>query len=311
MKIKSSTLLACVLVLAPAMIMGQGYTLQSFVIGSGAVNGSSTNFKAQGTVGQSAIGTGTSTNFKGSWGFWYTLAGGGTSTGFVADLEVLLEGAYASAGVMNATLGSSLALSHPFGGPPWNYSGTESVGAGFAAAHPDVVDWIFVQVRDTTPVPTSAPMSVAAERAGFVKTDGSVVDTNGVDPLSFPTLSAGTYYVVVDHRNHIRAMTQNPPASLNDTLTYDFTDSVAKAYTTGPPAMKALAGGFAGLYAGDVNHDQQITVGDFNTWLTQTKASATGYQDADFNIDAQVLASDFNLWLVNTKVSATGQVPNP
>lgn len=311
MKLTSLTLLACVLTLAPAMVVGQTYVLKSHVIASGAVNGSSTNFKAQGTVGQSAIGTGTSTNFKGSWGFWYTLSGGAGTTGFFAQLGVLLEGAHNGAGGMSANLGSSLPLSHPFSLEPWNYTGTESVASGFAAAHPDVVDWIFVQVRDTTPDPTAPSMSVAAERAGFVKTDGSVVDTNGVDPLRFPTLAAGTYYVVVDHRNHVRAMTQNPPASVNDTLKYDFTDSVAKAYTTGPPRQKALTGGFAGLFAADLNHDQQVTASDFNIWLTKTKASAVGYQDADFNLDGQVLASDFNLWLTNTKAAAAGQVPNP
>ena len=207
MKITSSTLLACVLTVAPAMVMGQAFVLQSHVIGSGAVNGSSTNFEVQGTVGQAAIGAGTSTNFKGNWGFWYTLSGGGagTNSGFFAQLGVLLEGAYAGAGSMNANLGSSLALSQPFTGAPWNYPGTESVASGFAAANPDVVDWVFVQVRETTPGPTAPPMSVAAERAGFVKTDGSVVDTNSVYSIKLREGSHSYTLTVTDNKGAIDA----------------------------------------------------------------------------------------------------------
>lgn len=63
------------------------------------------------------------------------------------------------------------------------------------------------------------------------------------------------------------------------------------------------------MFAGDGTVDGQVTVSDFNLWLVDTKAVATGYLQTDFDLDVQVTASDFNLWLVNTKAVATSKVP--
>jgi hypothetical protein len=291
----------------------QQYVLQSNVFGSGAVTGTSSTYQLQGTVGQPAVGGGAAAGVLGNWGFWRTVASL-TADGVFADLIVLLEGPYSSAGAMSAALpADSIPLSQPFSGSPWNYPGAESVAAGFFGSNPAIVDWVFVQARATTPAPTSPPMTVAASRAGFLKTDGSIVDIDGTSSLSFPSLSAGSYYVVVDHRNHIRAMSASGVATVNDTLDYDFTDSQAKAYTPGPPAvaMKSLSGSFFGLFAGDGTRDRQVTAADFNLWLLETKAVKVGYRDPDFDLDGQVTASDFNFWLANTKSAARSLVPNP
>ena len=45
-----------------------------------------------------------------------------------------------------------------------------------------------------------------ATRAGFLKSDGTIVDTNGTSPLQFAGLGEGNYYVVVRHRNHLAIM---------------------------------------------------------------------------------------------------------
>ena len=298
------------LIAAPTMVAGQTYVLQSSVIGSGAVNGSSTNFAAQGTLGEPAIGSGSSTSFVGSWGFWHTLAavsGGGV----LANLTAFLEGPYAGSSQMSSSVEpDSIPLSQPFNQSPWNYAGSESVAAGFFTANPAVIDWVFVQVRDNTD-PTSPPMTVLGERAGFILNDGSIVDTDGSSPLSIPSLPDGTYYIVVDHRNHIRAMSASGVASAAGSLTYDFTDAMAKAYTTGPDPMKDLGDSNFGLFGGDADANGQVTANDFNLWLNQTKSAAVGYNSGDFDLNNQVIASDFNLWLTNTKAAAASQVPDP
>jgi len=89
---------------------------------------------------------------------------------------------------------------------------------------------------------------------------------------------------------------------------YDFTGAGA-AYTPGPAPMKDLGGGDFGMFAADANTDGQVTATDFNAWLVDTKAVATGYLSSDFDLDGQVTASDFNVWLVNTKAVAASQVP--
>lgn len=310
MRQKPPLLILLAFLMSPALVVGQSYQLQSYVIGSGAMNGSSANFQALGTVGQPAIGNGSSANFAGSWGFWHTLSGALGGSGVLANLTVLLEGPYDASGVMLAGLTSSLPLSHPFGGSPWNYGGSESVSSGFFAANPTIVDWVFVQVRDTVPSPPST-MTVLAERAGFLKTDGSIVDTNGVDPLSFPTLAAGTYYVMIDHRNHIRVMSSDGLASAGGTISHDFTDNMSKAYAQGGNPMRNLGDGHFAMFTGDADPDHIINTSDFTTWLVETKAVATGYNPGDFDMDAQSLTSDFTMWLVNQKAVVSSQVPPP
>jgi len=284
----------------------QNFLMPSHVIGSGAANGTSTNFKLLGTVGQSAIGTGTSTNFKGSWGFWYTLGAGGSV--ILADLDAFLEGPY-SGSAMTASLGSDIPTSQPFSGSPWNYSGSESVAGGFFGSNPTIVDWVFVQLR--TGNPASPPMTVVGQRAGFIKTDGTIVDIDGSSALSFAGLPAGSYYVVVDHRNHLRVMSPSAVASASNTVTHNFTTGLAQAYPGSGNTQKSLAGGKYGLFAADGNADDDVTAPDFNLWNTQTTAGATGYQSGDYNIDGDVTAPDFNLYNANTTAGATSYVPTP
>lgn len=305
-----------VMVLAvTATLSAQSFVLQSSVIGSGAVNGTSTNFKALGTIGQSAIGTGTSTSFHGSWGFWYTLGGGGGAA-LLADLNVFLEGPYQS-GSMNTDILASIPTSQPFSGSPWNYSGTESVPAtdtspsngtpDFFDTNNTIVDWVYVELR--TGNPASPPMSVEAKRAGFLTSDGSIVDLDGSSALSFSGVPAGSYYVVVDHRNHLRAMSASSIASASSTVTYDFTTALAQAYPGSGDTMKSLSGGKFGLFTGDANGDGQVIATDFTAWLAATTAGAIGYQATDYNLDAGCTALDFTKWLANTTAGAVSYVP--
>ena len=64
-----------------------------------------------------------------------------------------------------------------------------------------VVDWVLVELRTGT-----ASGTKVATRAAFLKSDGTIVDTNGISPLQFTGLGDGNYYVVVRHRNHLAIM---------------------------------------------------------------------------------------------------------
>lgn len=310
----------CVVVFSTTTVShAQSFVLQSSVIGSGAVNGSSTNFKALGTIGQSAIGTGTSASFNGGWGFWYALGGGGGAA-ILADLNVFLEGPY-SGSAMNVNLLASLPTAQPFSGSPWSYAGSESVpatdtGPGSPNGIPDffdtnntIVDWVYVQLR--TGNPASPPMTIESERAGFLKSDGTIVDLDGSSPLSFSGVPAGNYYVVVDHRNHVSAMTASAIASASSTVTYDFTTGVAQAYPGSGNTLSSLGSGKYGLFAGDGTPDGVIIATDFTEWLAETTAGAIGYQRADYNLDGICSALDFTAWLKNTTAGARSYVPAP
>jgi hypothetical protein len=213
----------------------------------------------------------------------------------LVNTKVFLQGPYSS-GSMSTTLNTSgyIPLSQPYGGTPWNYSGTESV-AGIPSG---VVDWVLVELRTGTP-PT---MTTMARRAAFVKSNGSVVDMDGTSQVSFDGVAAGSYYIVVWHRDHLAIMSANPVALSSSSSLYDFTTAQAQAYGTDP--MADLGDSKYGLILGDANGDGIVDATDRSSaWNDRLQ---TGYKNSDVGLDGIVDASDrseiWNKRLLQTKV---------
>jgi hypothetical protein len=221
-----------------------------------------------------------------------------TAEVLLADLKVFLQGPYSSGSMSTAlNTGGHIPLSQPFDTAPWNYAGTESVEAIPAG----VVDWVFLQLR-------SDETTVVDSRAGFITSDGMVVDLNGASPVTFNVID-NSYYVVVYHRNHLAIMNAST-MNLNKAAAedaYDFTDAQSKAYGTNP--MKDLGSGAFGLFTGDANSDGQVTSSDFNIFNPAAQSAQTGYQASDWNLDGQVTSSDFNQFNPNAQNAAQSQVP--
>ncbi|MEE9431700.1 MAG: FISUMP domain-containing protein [Melioribacteraceae bacterium] len=112
--------------------------------------------------------------------------------------KIFLEGKYSN-GSMSTTLNTQVVipLIQPFNQSPWNYGGAESV----TSIPANVVDWILVELRTDTDA-----SSTVAKRAGFLKSDGMIVELDGTSSLSFKGLSTSEHYVVVRHRNHLSIM---------------------------------------------------------------------------------------------------------
>jgi len=214
--------------------------------------------------------------------------------------KVFLEGPFDTGSMLTTLLSSGhLPLVHPYGGAPWNYGGSESV----TSIPGSVVDWILVEIRSSTEA-----SSIVANRAAFVKSDGNVVDLDGISPVKFE-IAAGEYYICIHHRNHLSIMSVAAHAISSSTELYDFTASLNAAYSAGPAAMKDLGGGSFGMFSSDANGDGQVTSSDFNVFLPAAKAAETGYHMADWNLDGQVTSSDFNFFNPNAKNAARTQVP--
>jgi len=215
------------------------------------------------------------------------LPGGGTSnaqtftvTRPVANLKLFLEGAYRGGSMITSLRsGGYLPLAQPYHTAPWGYAGSEAVGTLPAG----VVDWILLEVRTGT-----GADSRVARRAAFVKSDGSVVDTNGVSPVSISGIPGGNYFVVVFHRTHLPVMTSGAIALNDTTALYDFTTGLSKYF--GGDA-KNLGGGNFGLYGGDYSADSFIDANDFVG--TDNEQFLSGYRGADLNMDGFVDAADF------------------
>ena len=152
---------------------------------------------------------------------------------------MLLEGPYnATTDLMDDQLRaqSLIPTNQPYSGAPWNYTGTETTTATvFSTTGPDaIVDWVLLELRDKT-----NSSVVLHRRAALVQRDGSIVDVDGLNPVSFSGVTADDYFVAVRHRGHLGVMTLAAVAlSADPAALVDFS-SVA---TYGTEAMKPLDG---------------------------------------------------------------------
>jgi hypothetical protein len=210
----------------------------------------------------------------------------------VASIKVFLEGPYSN-GSMRTDLNAAgyIPSVQPYNTAPWNYTGTENV----ASIPAGVVDWILVQLRSNI-------TTTVATRAALLKSDGSVVDLDGSSPVGFAGVPAGSYYIVVRHRNHLAIMSASAVALSSSGILYDFTTSQNQAY--GANAM-ALVGSSYAMYAGDGNQSGIVTAADANGVFGVLNTA--GYNANDINLTGIVTATDANIIFSN--LNKATQVP--
>ncbi len=188
-----------------------------------------------------------------------------------------------------------LPLTQPYNNPPWNYAGSEMVN-NFPSQS---VDWVKVSFR-TNPSKSSEVLATAA----ILQEDGCLVFP---DPDFFPEHLGLSFYVVVEHRNHIGVMS---PTSINvnqGTLTYDFRD--LDSYSGGGQGQKLVGTGTWAMFAGDGDQLLDVNGYDINgidnsSWLPQNGGfNIYGY--ADYNLDGDVSGMDKILWSENNGVYST------
>jgi len=226
--------------------------------------------------------------------------------GIELDLKVFLEGPFngttMNTDLTNSTSSTILPIKQPYNTPPWNYSGTEEV---FSTFPNNTVDWILLQVRDTTDVALAIPASIKGRQAVFLLSDGSIVDINGSNPR-FGNPIEHQCYIAVLHRNHLGIISSTPLAESGGTYSYDFTSGSSQAY--GTDAQKDLGGGIFGMYAGDADANGIIELDD-KTLFWSLEAGRNGYLNSDFNLDSQTNNNDKNdIWNNNTGNSS--QIPD-
>ncbi len=79
----------------------------------------------------------------------------------------------------------------------FNTGGTDGTGN----ANDDIVDWVWVELREEQDNTTSV-----VSRSALLQRDGDVVDIDGRSPLIMRQ-KRGKYYIVITHRNHLGVMT--------------------------------------------------------------------------------------------------------
>ncbi|MFH0909887.1 MAG: choice-of-anchor D domain-containing protein, partial [bacterium] len=189
-----------------------------------------------------------------------------------SDLRALLEGPYDAAS--NAMSG---ALSIPSLSPYCEDSRLAS------AIPTNAVDWVLAQLLETN------GLGVVASRSVFVREDGVLLTDKGAPGLRLECTPNQSFYVVVKHRNHLSAMSAQPVAYTNTTVSYDFTsDSVQ--YQAGTNGAVELEAGVWGLVVGDADGEGRVRSADAT--IVQQQAGRTGYLPGDMNLDGKVDAND-------------------
>jgi hypothetical protein len=209
----------------------------------------------------------------------------------------MLEGAYYSnTGVIRNSLQQAnvLPLQEPYSALGYTFvgGGGEAMSQTAMNQH-QLVDWVLVEVRDSV-----NPEHIIYSRAALLKTDGQVVDTDGVSPVSLTYTPPGDYYIAIRHRNHLAIMPDKlfhiQPGSQ---VSFDLSDPQTPVY--GSLGGRQQSQTKALMYAGDADGNGQIqNTDDVLHWSLQ--AGGAGYQSADFNLDGQVQNSErVHMWKKN------------
>ncbi len=214
--------------------------------------------------------------------------------------KVLLEGNYASGGLMTDNLRSKglIPVTEPYTGLGYAHvgSGGETIDPAVLTVTGDnaIVDWLFLEVRNNTDSTT-----VAQTMVGLLQKDGDIVGLDGVSPLQIPNLSVGDYYLAIRHRNHLAIRSANKLALSPTVNNYDFSSSLSQAWDkTSVSSNDAMVdnGGVFLLHRCDNNGDGFINILDFIlSKSNSTPNQSNVYLTYDINLDGNTNILDFIL----------------
>jgi len=212
------------------------------------------------------------------------------------NTKAFLQGAYAGSGTMRTDLSDNniVPLSQPYGNSQYNYNGTESVSSIPAG----VVDWVYLELRETA---DGAPIP-SGRTAAFIRSDGKIVDLDGVSPVKVNTIS-GNYFIVIGHRNHLPVMSTNAQLLNTSSALYDFSTGLGQYY--GGLAAN-LESGIFGLYAGDANKSFIVSAADYS--VVTINLTQSNYNQGDINMSGIVSAADYSF--ITTNLLKASNVPN-
>jgi PKD repeat protein len=122
----------------------------------------------------------------------------------------------------------------------------------------------------------------------------TLLDTSGNTSVQFNSsgIIGNSYYIVIQHRNALETWSSLPILFNQAVINYDFTTSASQAYSGN---LINLGDGNFALYSGDLDHDGQIDIDDFNLLKSAAQNFQDGYIDCDLTGDRLVESADFTL----------------
>ncbi len=209
-----------------------------------------------------------------------------------ADIRLLLQGPYDAAGRMRHDLADAglIPRASPYAADPRE-----------AAQVPtNAIDWVLAQLLATN------SYNLVAARSAFLRADGTVMDDAGLPGVRLDA-PRGNYYLLVQHRNHLAAMSAAPVAFTNPAVSYNFTVA-ADRYLGGTSAALEVAPGAWALPAADADAEGAVTFADAD--VCAQMAGRAGYWCADFDLDGLAGATP-DQGLATTNQGWRSGAPNP
>ncbi len=234
------------------------------------------------------------------------------------NLKAILEGAYdTSTGLMRSDLyqlellpgmifsmpnqpGLETPSGQPYDAFPWNYQGIEGQTYGNSDYAPTSVDWVLMSLR--TGIDASTEIHQAA---GILKTDGTIEFLPG---SAYQGNDPGPYYVLIEHRNHIGALSAQALTPQNGEISYDFSKQESWVSPNSGFGQKRLSPNLWGLYAGDGNQAIDVSGYDINgadriLW-NYDNGLFNQYLGSDFDLNGDTSGADRIFWNQNTGISS-------
>ncbi|MDF1865365.1 MAG: cadherin-like domain-containing protein, partial [Saprospiraceae bacterium] len=211
-------------------------------------------------------------------------------------------------------LGIETPAGQPYNTAPFDHFGTEGdafdynlTGTADAGYPATVTDWVLVSLRTGTGKETTV-----CKRAGLLFSDGHIeFPDEGNWCCSIDANS--TYYLVIEHRNHLIVMSHVKIPVTNNTIAYDFRIQESYRGLLGF-GQKEIEPGVFVMYGGNgeqlltLSSDTDINVKDKDDWLDSNGINHSSYYKDDFDMNGDVNVQDKSLWLENN--GTFSDVPN-
>jgi len=217
------------------------------------------------------------------------------------DLDIFLEGAFAD-NEMRTDLEAVIPLSQPYNEAPWTYTGTEQVTQ---IPNSDIVDWVLIDLKESLSGASTTPEHFRIQqKAAFIRKDGKIVDTDGLNPIIIKHVPKDNLFVTIWHRNHLPAIASHQLVLEDSTYRFDFTKGPEMLLNGNTIASQISAYDWA-ISGSDGDASGIIDIND-KSIIWEPAAGEKGYLKGDYNLDIQVNNIDKNdIWYPNLGLSSS------
>lgn len=255
---------------------GISQSIEKFSIDSGGASSSAGNIEIFYTLGEVNVQERSAGNIQVSEGFINPL-----NLAISVHPKVFLQGPFMSpstSGLMNDNIRTMLSTTSPYtdaltcNASVFTITGSEAI-----------VDWVWVELRDATD-----RTIVVESRSALLQRDGDIVEVDGTSSVSF-TATPDSYYMLVNHRNHLGILSANPIPMSGNTVV-DLSANPSEVF--GGSISVSDMGGIYAMYSGDFDGNGQIQNSDASSVFLLVGNS--GYSEADMDMNGQVQNTDIN-----------------